>query len=365
MTIADLPTPALLLDFDILNANIAAMANHAGKTGKRLRPHAKAHKCIHIAKRQMDAGAVGLCVATVSEAELMGRAGITGVLLTSPIADPRKCERMASLCTVSEGLMAVVDNAEQVRMYGEAAEAAGVKMELLVDLDVGDHRTGIAPGKPALELAQRITGTNGLSFAGLQAYSVRASDMRADVGRAEFSIGTLQLASETKALLESHGISVGIVTGASTGTYECDASVPQITELQSGPYALMDRAYARVGGIEFRHAMSVLATVISANHEDRVTIDAGFKAFSTDRPFGPEAADVDGVRYEWAGDEFGYLFLDHPARKIRLGDRLRFIPPHCDPTVNLYDRFYVCRGDAVEEIWPVMDRARARSVRSK
>ena len=174
-----------------------------------------------------------------------------------------------------------------------------------------------------------------------------------------------QVASETKELLESNGIAVGIVTGASTGTYECDASIPHMTELQSGTYALMDRAYARVGGIEFGHAISVLATVISANHEDRVTVDAGFKAFSTDRPFGPEAAEVEGLRYEWAGDEFGYLFLDRPSRQIQLGDRLRFIPPHCDPTVNLYDRFYVCRGETVEEIWPVMDRFRPRSVRGE
>ena len=191
MKIAEVPTPALLLDVDILNANIAAMARHATQAGKRLRPHAKAHKCVQIAKRQMDAGAIGVCVATVPEAELMGRAGVTGVLLTSPITDPRKCERMASLCTVSSRLMAVVDNAEQVRMYAEATQAANVNLELLVDLDVGDHRTGIAPGKPALELAQRITNTNGVSFAGLQAYSVRASHLREDEGRGEFSIAAL------------------------------------------------------------------------------------------------------------------------------------------------------------------------------
>jgi D-serine deaminase-like pyridoxal phosphate-dependent protein len=365
MTTADIPTPALLVDLDTLDANIAAMAMHAAKAGKRLRPHAKAHKCVQIARRQIAAGAIGVCVATVPEAELMVRARIGGVLLTSPIADPHKCERMASLCTLDAGLMAAVDHPEQVRMYAEASEAAGVTLALVVDLDVGDHRTGIAPGKPALEVAQQIAGTNGVSFAGLQAYSVRASHLREDEGRAEFSIASLHLASETKELLESHGIPVGIVTGASTGTYECDAVLPYMTELQSGSYALMDYAYARIGGIDFGHAMSVLATVVSANHEDRVTIDAGFKAFSTDRPFGPRVCGIDNARYEWAGDEFGFVLLDSTARNIRLGDRLRFIPPHCDPTVNLYDRLYVCRGETVEEVWPVMDRTRACSARTE
>jgi 3-hydroxy-D-aspartate aldolase len=356
MKIAELPTPALLVDLDVLDTNIAAMAEHALRTGRKLRPHAKAHKCVPIAKRQIAAGAAGTCVATVPEAELMVQAGIPGILLTSPVADAGKCARIASLCATSPRLMVVADHAEQVRMYAEAAAAAGVTLDVLVDLDLGDHRTGIAPGQPALELAQRIGGTGRLRFAGLQAYSVRASHMREDEGRGEFSIGALQAARETKELIETDGLSVGIVTGASTGTYDCDASLPYLTELQCGSYALMDRAYARVGGIPFGHALFVLATVISANHEDRVTVDAGFKAFSTDRPFGPEAADVDGVRYEWAGDEFGYVFFDRPSRKVKLGDKLRFIPPHCDPTVNLYDRFHVCRGETIEDTWRIMDR---------
>ena len=364
MTTAELPTPALLLDVDMLDANISAMAEHASKNRKRLRPHAKAHKCVQIAKRQISAGAIGVCVATVPEAELMVRAGIPGVLLTSPVADAHKCARIASLCATCPGMMVVVDHAEQVRMYREAAAAAGVSLDVLVDLDLGDHRTGVSPGQPALDLARRIASTDRLNFTGLQAYSVRASHMRQDEGRDEYSIASLQAALETKALIEGSGLAAGIISGASTGTFECDASLPYVTELQSGSYALMDRAYARVGGIRFGHAMSVLATVISANHEDRVTVDAGFKAFSTDRPFGPEAMDVEGVRYEWAGDEFGYVFLDRPARRIKLGDRLRFIPPHCDPTVNLYDRFHVCRGDAVEDMWPIMDRVQARSVQA-
>ena len=131
--------------------------------------------------------------------------------------------------------------------------------------------------------------------------------------------------------------------------------LPFVTELQAGSYALMDVAYARIG-IEFGHALTVLATVISANQDDRVTVDAGFKAFATDRPFGPDVVGIPGARFEWAGDEFGYVYFDRMAHTVRLGDRLRFIPPHCDPNVNLHDRIHVCRGDEIVDIWSVMDR---------
>lgn len=359
MTIQELPTPALLLDADLFRSNIRRMAAHAAASGKKLRPHAKAHKCIEIAKRQIAAGAAGVCVATVNEAELLVHGGIRNVLLTSPIADRLKCRRIVALCAAGADVSAVVDHAEQVRMYGEEAARAALKMTLLVDLDVGDHRTGILPGRPAYQLAQAILEHRSLDFGGLQAYSVRASHLHETEGRAEYSATALQAALETKELLEASGIETREITGASSGSYAADSRLPYVTELQAGTYALMDAAYARIGGVDFEHALTVLATVISANHADRVTVDAGFKAFATDRPFGPGVMGFEGARYAWAGDEFGYLFLDHAAERPGLGDRLRFIPPHCDPTVNLYDRIHVCHGDEVQEIWPVMDRYHA------
>jgi D-serine deaminase-like pyridoxal phosphate-dependent protein len=164
----------------------------------------------------------------------------------------------------------------------------------------------------------------------------------------------LNAALETCRLLESHDIRVEIITAGSTGSYASDSALAFVTELQAGSYALMDLAYTQIGGVGFDNALTVLATVVSANHPDRVTVDAGFKAFSTDRPFGPAVLHLDNARYEWAGDEFG--FVVQSPHKIRLGDRLRFIPPHCDPTVNLYDRIHVCRGDEVADVWPIMDR---------
>ena len=356
MKICELPTPALLLDADLLTSNIADMASHVTAAGKSLRPHAKAHKCLEIAKRQVQAGAIGVCAATVAEAELMVHAGIRAVLLTSPVADINKMRRMAALAAIADDTTVVVDHPEQVRLYREAASSGGVSLNVMVDLDVGDHRTGIAPGAPALELAREILDGAGLSFQGLQAYSVRASHLPGFEERRQFSVDAMRRAVETRDLLAAEDIRVKILSGGSTGTYGIDTSVPEMTELQAGSYVFMDGAYQRIGGVQFGHALSVLATVISVNHPDRVTVDAGFKAFSTDRPFGPDLLDIRGVRYEWAGDEFGYVHLDQPSRRIRLGDRLRFIPPHCDPTVNLYDRYYVCRGDDVEDVWPIMDR---------
>jgi D-serine deaminase-like pyridoxal phosphate-dependent protein len=319
VNIAELPTPALLLDFEIFESNIHRMAGFAARAGKRLRPHAKAHKCVEIAKRQIAAGAVGVCVATVSEAELMVHGGVRGVLLTSPIADSRKCDRVAALMTLAPDTSVVVDHAEQVRLYSAAAERAGVKLNVLVDLDLGDHRTGIGAGEPALQLAQEIHASRSLTFKGLQAYSVRASHMREEEGRAEYSARVLDQALQTRLLLESHGIQAELITGGSSGSYAADAALPFVNELQAGSYALMDVAYARIGGVDFGNALTVLATVISANHADRVTVDAGFKAFATDRPFGPDVQTLPDARYEWAGDEFGYVFLDRKTQKLESG----------------------------------------------
>lgn len=353
MTIHHLPTPALLLDGPVFEANIARMSAHIAKAKKKLRPHAKAHKCINIARRQIQAGATGICVATVPEAELMARAGIRNILLTSPVADPFRARLLAAIPDVT----AVVDHKHQVDMYAAAAKQTGTKLKLLIDLDVGDHRTGIARGLPALELAQHILRQPNLDFRGLQAYSVRASHMSSGEGRAAFTKAALDQAQETEALLESAGIEVHDITGGSTGSYADDAQLPYVTEIQAGSYALMDLAYKKIGITEFGNALTVLATVVSANHQDRVTVDAGFKAFATDRQFGPEPLHLPNATYAWAGDEFGFVYGTH--QKPALGNKLQFIPPHCDPNVNLYDRIHVCEGGNVVDIWPIMDRYHA------
>ena len=338
---SDLPTPALLLDLDAFEKNLARMAESAGKSGKKLRPHAKAHKCVDIAHRQLDAGAAGICVATVAEAELMASAGIADLLLTSPLGEPAKISRI-----VRTGAMVVVDHPAQVAWYA----LTNRPLDVLIDLDVGDHRTGARSVDQALEIARAVDAAPNLRLRGLQAYSVSGSHASGD-DRRRNSQHTFQIAAAARDALKHAGFSTEILSGGSTGTWDVDLALPELTEFQAGSYALMDLAYRKLG-IDFQNALTVLSTVISANHNGFATVDAGYKAFSTDRPFGPEAVDLAGSKYRWAGDEFG--FLDHPD--LKLGERVEFIPPHCDPTVNLYDRIHACRGVFVEAVWPVMDR---------
>ncbi len=352
MNINEIGTPALLVDSGLFQENISRMTREARAHKKRLRPHFKAHKCLEVARRQVEAGAAGICAATEREAQVLVRGGIRNVLLTSPIADGLKARRLAALAQDDPGLTVVVDHADQVKMYKSAATTT---LNVMVDLDVGDHRTGIQPGKQALHLAQMISESRHLRFAGFQGYSVRASHTELE-NRAQVSAESLSAVEETRALLDAAGIPVPLTSGGSTATALVDSDTTALDELQAGSYVFMDLAYRRLGGVPFANAALVLATVISGNHSDRVTVDAGFKAFSTDRPFGPELHGDGGLRYAWAGDEFGYLFGDGNEVKLRVGDRVRLIPPHCDPTVNLYDFIYICEGDQIVDTWPVMER---------
>jgi 3-hydroxy-D-aspartate aldolase len=341
LTKTQIPTPALLLDLDLLESNLARMAQRVRQSGKKIRPHAKAHKCVEIARRQIEHGACGISVATVAEAELMAKNGIPGILLTSPLADPAKIARIAAT-----GAMAVVDHVQQVEWYASASHP----ICLLIDLDVGDHRTGASSPAQALEIARAIGNSPHLRLRGLQAYSVSGSHGVDVATRKHISQSAFQTAAAIRDLLANNGFPAEILSGGSTGSWDIDLDQPDVTEIQAGSYVMMDLAYRRIG-IDFEPAMTILAAVVSANHDSFVTVDAGFKAFSTDRGYGPEPAHF-AAEYRWGGDEFGYL-----DAKLSLGDRVEFIAPHCDPTVNLYDKIYACRGAFVEAIWPVMERS--------
>lgn len=345
-TLNEIPTPALILDLDVFEANLGRMAEGVKGAGKSLRPHAKAHKCVEIAKRQIAAGAVGVCVATVVEAELMAAGGITGLLLTSPLADPLKMQR-----AIACGAMVVADHVQQVAWWEEAARAANRKVEMLVDLDVGDHRTG-AGRDQALEIAEAIDASPDLELRGVQGYSVLGSHAGGLEERQKVSRRVFRGVDDTLGAMLRRGLPVEIVSGGSTGTWDIDTKVADLTELQAGSYVFMDMAYAKEG-VAFPHALTVLGTVVSANHDGFVTVDAGTKAFATDRGYPPSAVGLEGAGFRWGGDEFGYVDLIGASAKPELGERLRFLPPHCDPTVNLYDRIYACRGSQVEAVWPV------------
>ncbi len=362
-TKADLPTPALLVDLDAFEANLKALADHCKKSGRGFRPHAKTHKCPEVAKRQVASGALGVCVATVPEAEAMVAAGVRGVLLTSPVVEPGKLARMAEMEKNGGYVMLSLGHARQVELLADAAENAGVTMNVLIDLDVGDRRTGTLPGKPALELAQRVAKSKSLRLRGVQAYAGFASHTAGFEARDKASRAAMAKAVETRELLEKSGIEVAIVSGGSTGTYSIDSDVRGVTELQCGSYVFMDVNYRRIGGkggaavyTDFRPSLTVLTTVVSTTHDDLVSIDAGIKAFATDVTDKPEAKGWEGLTYSRFGDEFGGLRAAAGAKLPKLGDRLEFLVPHCDPTVNLYDRIYAVRGDRVEAVWPVAAR---------
>jgi D-serine deaminase-like pyridoxal phosphate-dependent protein len=348
----DLQTPALLVELNDLESNIHKLQKAVTAAGKQLRPHAKAHKCVEIARRQVEAGAVGVCVATLAEMTLMISAGI-GVLLTTPVASRVKTDVIADCIRKGADITAVVDHSVQVKLYQESASRAGVNISLLMDLDVGDHRTGIPCDERAIALAREIRRSSNLRFVGLQAYSVSGSHTEGVEARRAHSRAAIAQALPIQAQLVAEEFDARRLTGGSTGTWAIDLEIAELTELQAGSYTLMDVAYRKIGGVPFAPAMTVLATVVSASHDSFVTVDAGYKSFATDRPFGPEARGLENVRWQWAGDEHGILHFEKGSRSLQPGDRVEFLVPHCDPTVNLYDRIVACRGEHIEAVWPI------------
>ncbi|HEU0124131.1 MAG TPA: alanine racemase [Bryobacteraceae bacterium] len=344
--VSDLPTPALVVDLDLLEANIAAMQAAVNGAGKSLRPHAKAHKRLALGQKQVEAGAVGVCAATLGELTTFAEAGFS-VLLTTPFASRVKTDRVAALAK-KRSVAVVVDHPRQVELYADSAARAGVRLEVLVDLDIGDHRTGAPCDERAVALAEAIAASKHLRFGGLQAYSVSGSHTVGREERQVHSAAALGMAIAVQRELLGKGLDAVRLTGGSTGTWDLDIQIPELTEMQAGTYPLMDVAYGKIGGVPFALAMTVVATVISASHPDRVTVDAGFKAFAADRPFGPEAIGIAGARWQWAGDEHGFVFADSLPG---MGEPVAFAAPHCDPTVNLHEKMYACRGGEVAEVW--------------
>lgn len=361
---AEIDTPALVLDLDAFERNLVAMAAFAEAHGIRLRPHAKTHKSPEIALRQIAHGAIGQCCQKVSEAEILVAGGVGDVLVTNEIASPAKLDRLAILArTARIGLC--VDHPDGVREAAEAAARHDVVLDIMVEIDVGGRRCGVAPGEGAVRIAEAVTRSNTLRFAGLQAYHGSAQHMRSIDERGEAIERAGLAARNTVERLSQAGIECPIVSGAGTGTFELETQSGIWNELQCGSYIFMDADYARnrqADGSPFRsfeHALFILAQVMSKPVPDRAIIDAGHKAASVDSGM-PIPFQREGAIYTKPSDEHGVLTGDPIALPHR-GDRLLLIPGHCDPTVNLHD-WYVCvRGlhgpDAhVEAVWPVAAR---------
>jgi D-serine deaminase-like pyridoxal phosphate-dependent protein len=363
----DLNTPVLVLDLDRLDSNIAGMATFAAAHGLKLRPHAKTHKSVDIAKRQIAAGAVGLCCAKIGEAEALADGGITGLHITSPVVPTPAVERLAQLNLRSAGLMAVVDNPDNARAIARAVEQAGdTPLSVIIDVDPGIHRTGVASPEAAVALFETIRSLPALLYRGVQFYCGSHQHIHAFAEReAAMRERADYLRTVTAALTEVGG-APEIVTGGGTGTHRIDAGLGIFTELQVGSYIFMDDEYRACdltgeegAPLPFDTSLMIDTSVISANTPGLFTLDAGIKSMATDAPLpSVETGAAEGARFFLMGDEHGAL-LTLPG-SLSLGDRVSLRTPHCDPTVNLYDNYHVVRGQTLDAIWPVSGRGRSR-----
>jgi len=363
----ELDTPCLVIAEDILEENIKAMQAYAAALGKNLRPHAKTHKCSQVAGMQMKAGAVGICVAKVSEAEVLVNKGRPEVLITSPVVTAAKIERLMKCVAQAPQLMAVIDNAENARRLNAAAAQYGLELSVLVDLDPGMGRTGIPFGN-GLAMGQLINSLPSLRLRGVQCYAGHVQHIPSFEERRQRSLDWMNQAAEVVRQFHQNGLPCDIFTGAGTGTYEIDVQVPELTDLQVGSYTLMDAEYRNIGSSQnptrfsqFPPALTMLTTVISMNHPQFVTVDAGLKALyhhgGTPEVVHPSSG---SWHYDWWGDEHGRIMLPNPPSKVSLGKVLELIVSHCDPTVNLFDFFYVIRDGIVTDIWPIDMRGKSQ-----
>jgi 3-hydroxy-D-aspartate aldolase len=366
---AGIATPALVLDLDVFEANVATAFRLARSAGIALRPHAKSHKCVEIAAAYARAGAVGACVATVAEAEALSGAGVAGVLLTAPTAADEQLDRVAAIRARGGDLSVVVDHPDIVAALSRRCAAAGVTLRTLVDCDVGTGRTGVLSADGAVAVARAIAAAPGLQFSGVQAYWGHLQQVR-DVG--ERRAGVEEQAGRLRHIvgaLAAAGLAPGIVTGGGTGTFAIDRTLGLFTELQIGSFAFLDSLYGPLG-IEadgsnpFRHSLFVRAAVVSANavgnDVPKVIVNAGLKAFATDSGLprlaaAPRDLATDAVTFRFMGDEHGALMLP-PGSALVPGDEVELVPSHCDPTVNLYSRYHLRRAGAWAGTWRIVGR---------
>ena len=363
MALEDVDTPALLLDLDNFEFNIQLMADLVKKFKINHRPHAKTHKSPVVAQKQIAAGAVGQCCQKVAEAEILVAGGVNDVLVSNQIVGRRKLDRLAGLARNAKIRVCVDDN-DNINQINAAARRFNSSIEVLVEIDIGAGRCGVIPGKTAVDLAQSITKSSNLTFGGLQAYQGRAQHIRG-FGERKLAIEKAgNLVQKTINLLSEADLDCRLVTGAGTGTFQFEASSGIWNELQAGSYCFMDADYGlnldETGEFidTFRNSLFIWSTIMSHSAKDRAVVDAGHKAASVDSGL-PHVADLQDVTYVSASDEHGSLALGADAIGVKIGQKIRLIPGHCDPTVNLHDWYIGIRNGIVESLWSVEARGAA------
>ncbi|MFA6929723.1 MAG: DSD1 family PLP-dependent enzyme [Lentisphaeria bacterium] len=357
----DLDTPCLFLELELFERNLQLLRDRAATAGKALRPHAKTHKCSQIAKRQLACGnCVGICAAKVSEALVLAQAGLQSILITSPVTSPAKISLLRQCSAFTRECIVVVDNYANALELNEAAGEFHFSQPVLLDLDPEMGRTGVSfADAPAL--ARKISTLPNLSLRGIQCYAGQLQHLPNAEQRGQESQRLMQKAAKVFRLLRAEGLPLEIFTGTGTGTIRFDFCIPELTDIQAGSYCVMDAEYAAVENPEhllfeqFCPALSLATTVISNNHSDHVTVDAGLKALYYTPAAPPrvirQGLPLPGWRYEWFGDEHGALFF--PGEKPALGERIELCLPHCDPTINLHDCIYVTDQGRLLDRWDI------------
>lgn len=357
----ELATPALLIDAAVLESNLAAMRRCVGAGKAVCRPHTKSHKSPLIAKMQIAHGAQGVCCSKLGEAEVMAAGGVTNIHVTTPVVGADKARRLARLA--ANGRMSVVvDNAENAADLSAAAAALGAVIDVVIEMDVGQGRCGVATPVDALAVAEAVGRAPGLRLKGMQGYQGKLQSITGFSARRDAVRSALDRLMEGARALRSHGFAADVLTGGGTGSLAIDLEFGGLTELQPGSYVFMDCTYRRIDWTAagarspFGNSLSVLAGVVSRPLPDRAVLDVGWKAASSDS--GPPVLKEGGLAVEFAGDEHS-LVTGAAAAALKVGSKVELTPSHCDTTVNLYDRYHVVRNGVVEAVWPVAARGRS------
>lgn len=361
----DLDSPALCVDLDKMEQNIKTVHTFLKGSGVGVRPHVKTHKCPAIAKMQIAAGAVGICAAKLAESEVMLDHGITNVLMTGVNVTIPKVHRAMALRKKYPGFIQAVDNPQNAQDLQDAAKAAGIIADIVVDINM-IKRSGVPPGAPAMALAQQIEKSPNLKLRGILAYDGMVQHVSGYKQRREQALKNAEIATATYETMKAAGLNMEIYSGGGTGTYNIMHEVPGFTDVQVGSYLFMDCQYMAIGGAknetlfdDFAPSLTVMATVINAYYPGRLITDSGSKAFTLNQPNGFVLGEP-GFDYSARGDEYGFITYERANKTYKVGDKLEVIVPHCDPAVDLYDFMYGIRNGKVESILPILARGKSQ-----
>lgn len=350
-------TPALMVDLDALDQNIARIAGTCRKHGINWRPHTKGIKVPQIARRLIDAGAIGITCAKLGEAEVMADAGFKDILIANQVVGPQKIARLVALRPRCDVIVAV-DSRENVTALSEAANAAGVVLRVVIEVDMGMKRAGVDPGEPVVAMAKFIAGKPGLKFAGLMGWEGHAAPMDAD-SKAKAVSAAVRSIVQSAEMCRAAGLSDDIVSCGGTGTYWVSAAQSGITEIQAGGGVFCDVHYRKDFNVDHPYALTVMTTVTSRPTPQRVICDAGKKTMSSDASV-PQPIGLDHVRSARLSAEHATIELDEPNTALRVGDRLEWVVGYSDTTVHLHDDIYAVKNGRIEAVWPIVGRGKLR-----